>query len=1111
MPLPLAAPVVIMAAGAARRYFQTKKIDNNVDDDDAGVDEYRESDDDNDGDEKINESEEEEYDSDYTYETIDSDDGDDGAAKKGGAWFSFLRGSNNSNNDKSSTSTRQQAEDDMFDDDDDDDDIVVSQKGHRDDNNDDDNIIPSDRIINHVPLSKDDDDNKEEDEAQLLAEALRRVQERIQKNGGNLYNSLDLEDRLLVDEFNNNKKKMMMMEERSGSSSSMSATNAVEEEVGESTSMTNDVYESNNQNDDENSSINANTDRVNNDSANYSKWYEQFTNLQKEIDTINTARQRNNMTNATVQELITQICCKLDNIDITGSNDEELRGMRESIIQHAETVAQQSSQMEEEEKKESLSSSSSSVRPSVSNNTHEGDNKNQDTTTTTTTAIDDNNTNEKQQPTIDEQHKLLTLAAKHDRVDVIKSLLNDSASNMYYEILLMGTISNGRLCIPPPLHVAVKHGSVNAASCLLRMGADPSLRPPSSSALGGTMSTNATTCHNNNNDARGSMDKDAMTMEDYNTYVGLSAWEVAFGDTVTYTDDDYDDANNEKESELNTTTTTMGWFGRRSYSVTANTNNDKATSTTSSLKIGKSSKKKTEPSLNISPTKLVGIRNAFMSEAMRAIGADEVNRLMQLLNSGIHPMIEVMAGKTLLDWAIDMDAMNCRELLSSFRVEEDVEDNEDDEDSEAAAIPENTPLNKYERNELSTKFDHLYDLSMSDIRMLIAENHILIPQLTNCRDDMAMETSICHSILHGSDEGGGVLTSDSMIDVVRGLKDQRTRAEESCIAWQAAWEEREDELNFFWEEVLDDELREELCVIFDQVDEDEVAFSLDGGGMSTSSIVNGQQVAEEDDNVATIDEQHILIEQFIELDNRVNELRSSITSLAEESSTCLAEINRQGMNGALLMTKSLRDEVKEWEKKLRMARVGESLCRRKIDIIQQSIDERCDEDDGDEEIIDQDKTTCMPTPTAGDGGKGDDDEIIIEDYQLRAIIQQNQQVQVESISSPQCNKTEKTDMTVGESNDIIAGIDIHENELRRAATAIVEPTHAITNGLSTAMVVHPSSQEFLLSPTRLLWELFKQIVGSNFGDIVAPRGHAVTKQSSANNLDSQNSLLIMTV
>jgi len=443
--------------------------------------------------------------------------------------------------------------------------------------------------------------------------------------------------------------------------------------------------------------------------------------------------------------------------------------------------------------------------------------------------------------------------------------------------------------------------------------------------------------------------------------------------------------------------------------------------------------------------------------------------------------------------------------LSSFRVVEVV----GKEDIEATA-PENVPLNNGE-NELCTKFDHLYDLSMGDIRMLIAENHSLVPQLTDCRDDLAMETSICQSILRGCDEGGGLLSSNSMIEVVRGLKDQRTRAEESFIAWQSAWEEREDELDFFWEEVLDNELREELCVIFDQVEEDEVAFSSDGGGMLTSSFINGQQHVEGDDDAATIDEHHILIEQFIELDNRVNELRASIASLAEESSSCLVKINQQGMNGALSMTRALRDEVKEWEKKLHLAKAGESLCRRKIDIIQHSIDGRCDEN-GNEEINDHEKTTCMSAPMAGDGGEGDDDDVLIEDYQLRAIAQQNQQEQVEPILSPQTNNSERImDRTVGESNDIIAEIDVHENELRKVAATIVEPSHAITNDMTTAMVVHPSSQDFLLSPTRLLWELLKQIVSSNLGEIVAPRGHTTTKRSSTNNLDSENSPLIMTV
>ena len=39
------------------------------------------------------------------------------------------------------------------------------------------------------------------------------------------------------------------------------------------------------------------------------------------------------------------------------------------------------------------------------------------------------------------------------------------------------TTTNKVVFVPPPLHAAVAHGSVNAASCLLRMGANPSIRP----------------------------------------------------------------------------------------------------------------------------------------------------------------------------------------------------------------------------------------------------------------------------------------------------------------------------------------------------------------------------------------------------------------------------------------------------------------------------------------------------------------------------------------------------------------------------------------------------------------------------------------------------------
>ncbi len=209
-------------------------------------------------------------------------------------------------------------------------------------------------------------------------------------------------------------------------------------------------------------------------------------------------------------------------------------------------------------------------------------------------------------------------------------------------------------------------------------------------------------------------------------------------------------------------------------------------------------------------------------------------------------------------------------------------------------------------------------------------------------------------------------------------------------------EEREDELDFFWEEVLDDGLREELGVILDRVQEEEVAPSLLGGIMPC--IINSPQQSKDDN--AIMDEWHVAIENFIEVESRVNALRASIANLAEESAKCIAEIERHGMTGALSLTRSLKDEVKEWERKLRLARVGEGVCRRKIDIIKQRIDIEgnsllAEEEDEDKSLRNDEKTTTMmmPSPMIGEGGGGggDDDGIIIEDYQLRAIVHVKQQ------------------------------------------------------------------------------------------------------------------------
>ena len=90
-----------------------------------------------------------------------------------------------------------------------------------------------------------------------------------------------------------------------------------------------------------------------------------------------------------------------------------------------------------------------------------------------------------------ERRSLLALAAEHDRADIIKSVLQppQSASepvrimgaentHKMVQFLLNDRFSSGENCtFLPPLHLAIAPGSTNAATCLLRMGANPAIRP----------------------------------------------------------------------------------------------------------------------------------------------------------------------------------------------------------------------------------------------------------------------------------------------------------------------------------------------------------------------------------------------------------------------------------------------------------------------------------------------------------------------------------------------------------------------------------------------------------------------------------------------------------
>jgi hypothetical protein len=165
-----------------------------------------------------------------------------------------------------------------------------------------------------------------------------------------------------------------------------------------------------------------------------------------------------------------------------------------------------------------------------------------------------------------EKQSLLALAAEHDRVDILKGILSEYQDR---DTLLHSGI--------PPLHVAVAYGSTNATSCLLRMGANPSIRP----------------------DIKGKAMTDGMDKASLK-YHNVTAWELAFGRDESPVDD----------SAKGT------WFGMTGAQ---------------SLK----------PTINMPPSKREGIRHAFTAEALRCIGADEHTRLAQLLQSGMPADIDI--------------------------------------------------------------------------------------------------------------------------------------------------------------------------------------------------------------------------------------------------------------------------------------------------------------------------------------------------------------------------------------------------------------------------------------------------------------------------------------
>lgn len=468
------------------------------------------------------------------------------------------------------------------------------------------------------------------------------------------------------------------------------------------------------------------------------------------------------------------------------------------------------------------------------------------------TAVDDE---EEQVTSAAEKHSLLVLAAEHDRVDILQAILSDDDRHE----LLSSSI--------PPLHIAVSYGSVNACNCLLRLGADPSIRPDVD-AIEAARSPSA-----------------PVEIPNIRRFDGVTAWELVFGDGT--------EAPPKSAWSL---------FGGSSSNLNASSSDLGSTS-------HHSRRKKTVTVVDIAPSKREGIRHAFTAEALRCIGSDEVDRLRQLLASGMPESIDI-GGKTLQDWSFEMGAKACAALLQESSLEKEATATEKEETAESANGGERKKSIVLDRMEPGQE-------SIPQLEHRLDELESLARALSLSLDGLAEEVSVCNGLLL---MGGGAAALAAHVRSLRATKERRLEELERI---EEAWENSEDELAYWVKE--------------GGADAEQIASQM----RALLPIINTPRRQSTLPPATTKEEEEAQLRQLkaqvAASEHKVRKLRASIADLSEACARELAEVEKRGLTGGINLVRSLRDEIREIEFQLSEAKSGEAACRTKISLIQSNI------------------------------------------------------------------------------------------------------------------------------------------------------------------------------
>jgi hypothetical protein len=530
--------------------------------------------------------------------------------------------------------------------------------------------------------------------------------------------------------------------------------------------------------------------------------------------------------------------------------------------------------------------------------------------------------NEEEATTLEEKQSILMLAAEHDRVDILQAILAAHPSSATpstedeRETLLHPTSTI------PPLHIAASHGSVAATTCLLRMGADPSIRPDVA----------ALRLH------LASQGDGATAVPNLNRYDDASAWELVFG----------------TEGATRRPSSRWSLFGSSSSNLVSDDDaassasdkeDDGALDGNNSQRGASARRRKAIMPADMPATKREGIRHAFTAEALRAIGGDEVDRLRQLINAGMPPSIDI-GGQSLRHWSTEMNATNCltmiQELLeptsearTSTGEGTSEAGNADVAPGASAVLDRSSKIDQSEVSLLSNRLDELESLGRA---------------LSACADNLGEEVNVSHGLLV---LGGG---ATALASHVRSLKALRERRLEELQQMQEYVEDGEEELQYWIQEGGPEAQR-----LADQISSSSPAILLadllrtSKGGNASDSVEISEVLpkpvvvanenllettpSEENPQKEEIPRQKVqlLQAQIAASEMKIRKLRVMIADLSEEKERNLAAVEQRGLTGGIRLVSNLREEIREIEYELSELQNAGAMCRTKVRLIQTSV------------------------------------------------------------------------------------------------------------------------------------------------------------------------------